>query len=128
MSRQSDLQSLFDRSLAHIRQQGVPSVDLDGESCVYRGSSGRACAAAPFIVNYNTAMEGETWIGVCQAFKREVESLAWENQSFVRRLQMCHDSAVIDSTFDDFESFMPTYEANMKQAAAEYELEYKAAA
>lgn len=126
MTKQSDLQSLFDRSLAHIRQQGKPSVNADGSSCAYRFGE-LQCAAGPFITSYHEDMEGETWLGVCDRFPEQVEQLAFENRGIMRSMQTCHDSAVIETDDSEFEGFMPIYERNMRELAEVTGLEYKAA-
>ena len=52
-------QEFFDKTLAHLKQQGVPSARSDG--CLYRGPNGTKCAIGFHIPDelYKSEMEGK---------------------------------------------------------------------
>lgn len=51
-------QQAFDKMLAHVRQQGRPS--MNGTACLYRGPGGRMCAVGCLIPDncYDMNLEG----------------------------------------------------------------------
>lgn len=137
----SEIQDLFDESLAHIRRQGRPSVGpntdenrtSDSYICRYRGDGDMGCAAAPFILNYRKGMEGNGWCSVVDNYAASEGSLdprAVIEQDFVRELQAAHDRSGLDYKPDgepivtEPGEFMRKYEYSMKGLAAKYELTY----
>lgn len=91
---QEILQQLLNRSLAHVRQQGKPSIKDDRLTCLYRSPDGCGCAAAPFITNYSPEMENKTWMQVASMWLNNVEPAAAEHAVFVNNvLQVAHDDA-----------------------------------
>ena len=53
-------QEVFDKVVAHARQQGCKSIDEEGRLCLYRDGLGNKCFAGIFIPDeiYNPKMEG----------------------------------------------------------------------
>lgn len=128
---QQILQNLFDTSLNHIRKQGGPSkamlpsrTDPEKivESCVYKSPDSKGCAAAPFIKEYDPAMEKKTWANVVESFPDKVEPLAVEFEEFVTSLQECHDDAAV---YSETVGFLPVYEKRMAELAERYDLTYQ---
>jgi hypothetical protein len=115
------LQSLFNTSLNHIRKQGKPS--KNSGRCVYKAEDGCACAAAPFIIEYDPKMDEMAmgWIRVCEKFPNNVVKDASDNIFFVSDLQSCHDNVI------ETDDFMYEYESNMKRLAKHYGLDYTVA-
>lgn len=99
-------QRLLNISVAHVLQQGEPSVEprphVNGEfRCVYRDKDGKGCAAAPFIIEYDKKMENLSWTAVCNAVYRgdlsvKLDETASSLHGFVSDLQSLHDHAAID--------------------------------
>lgn len=127
MDDKQELQDLLNRSVAHVRQQGKPSMrnakSLDDAGCMYRSPDGLSCAAAPFIIIYDAGMDdGEEAGGWSNFFtnswRDHLEPLAVKHQSFVRRLQKCHDDASRDR-----HRFLEHYEAFVADLAAEFSLD-----
>lgn len=135
MTKQEELQYLFDKSLNHIRQQGCPSVDEE-RGCVYRGPGGIGCAAAPFINKYHPAMDkgfyapnediDTIWPAIADRFPTDVDPIALKYSSFVRELQLCHDDPAHNYRKGTTkELFMVLFEKNMKEVAKTYGLKYE---
>lgn len=115
MSKQSDKQYLFDKSLAHIRKQGGPSIDADSKTCMYRNGTLK-CAAGPFIKTYSAKMERKDWTTLVDiGFRSELDARAFKHASFVGDLQRCHDEAAF---WCDGDLFMSKYEDAMRNLAA----------
>ncbi len=80
-------QAVFDKVVAHLRQQGERSLD-DAGDCAYRGCAGMMCAAGCLIpdADYTPEMENKTvpHLGYFQGLAPEVRTL-------VTRLQRIHD-------------------------------------
>ena len=113
-------QELFDIALEHIRQQGRPSLNEYGQ-CRYRTEDGLSCAAAPFIQDYDPSMEHVGFIRLVEDahYQPRLDPRAVEHFELVCELQLAHDSA------SDGADFMSEYEANMRQVARSYNLEYE---
>lgn len=121
-----ELQDLLNRSVQHIRQQGKPSVKYanpsDGSQCMYRSPLGLSCAAAPFIINYDIGMDDGALAGGWSRFfinswRDHLDPVAVKHQSFVRRLQKCHDDASNDRI-----RFLELFEAYVADLAGEFGL------
>lgn len=130
-------QRLFDRALAHIREQGEASVGRDPTSqygvwiCIYRNfCRGTGCAAAPFITDYSPAMENKTFERLARDFTKSLDPEAAEYAGFVGALQSAHDSAALVEDDNgrrkpvEASVFMLKYEENMEGVAANYGLSY----
>ena len=108
------LQSLLNRSVAHVRKQGKPSGNPEHGSfrCLYRAVDGSSCAAAPFITAYDTDMEEMGWGRLASNFPDRVEPAAREHAEFVEVLQSAHDSAARISCECDTD-FLNVYERQL---------------
>jgi hypothetical protein len=107
---QEVLQQLLNRSVAHIRQQGKPSMEDD--SCLYRSPDGRGCAAAPFIKNYDPEMEHDDWSALAVHWADALDPEAVLHEKFVTDvLQESHDNAARARANTDF---LQEYEQRIK--------------
>lgn len=126
MMTQEILQSLFDRSVNHVLDQGKPSAIVEGfnrATCLYHHPEGLKCAAAIFINNYDPAMEGGTWTKLCQDFSGSLDPDSVDHPIFVTRLQYAHDEAARDATMTSTDSsFLPRYARRVRQVGVEYGL------
>lgn len=132
MTDQEELQYLFDKSLAHIRKQGKPSIDDDGD-CLYFGPNGCGCAARPFIVHPNSdfdydGFEDADWESLAgHSFLLDMDlgldPKAVRHSNFVLALQRAHDNVAKDPG-----SFLHLYERQMARVAADHDLKYEAPA
>ena len=86
-------QEIFDKVAKHLLDQGEPSVI--GDSCVYRGTNGRMCAAGVLIPDevYSVEMEGKCFHSVAQKLPDSLSYLK-ENSFFVGELQELHDDTM----------------------------------
>lgn len=92
-------QELFDISLNHLREQGEPSYDGVPSACAYRSEKGLQCAAAPFILEYSSDMEGSAWddlVGNSDLVSR-LDPRAVNESELVQRFQEIHDKSAEDS-------------------------------
>lgn len=110
-------QELYNQVIRNIINQGGPSIDDEGEFCVYRNENGRMCAAGPFIPNekYTPKMEGES---IFWKFERpsgdayELNEL-FENVFvdidivFLSKLQYIHDNSNHSSDYTFFMGWIP---------------------
>ena len=80
-------QAVFDKVVAHLRQQGEQSLGPDG-ACMYRGTEGRMCAVGCLIPDseYSEGMEGRP-VDALKLFRD------WSGDviSLLGRLQNAHD-------------------------------------
>jgi hypothetical protein len=81
-------QAIFDKVAAHLIQQGRAA--HDGERCVYREASGRACAVGCLIQadRYSTMMEGHNVYHISGRYMPELVPF----EDMLNRLQCIHDS------------------------------------
>lgn len=86
-------QYLFDTSARHILRQGRQSIRQVDGMCVYRAANGDGCAAAPFITEYDSLMEGRGWVGLIHLFRANLAPETVGQSEFVSLLQVCHDHA-----------------------------------
>lgn len=128
----TDRQRLFNTSLEHIRRQGKPAIgkqrkpiNADGAElvCLYRSPEGLSCGAAPFIIEYDAAMETLSWEKVVAAFPSKVEPTAAENARFVAELQAAHDGSYT-LTENSPKDYMYEYEKAMQGVADTFGLSY----
>jgi hypothetical protein len=125
-------QFLYNVSLAHIRQQGAPSIIRKGlwslTVCQYRSSDGRQCAAGPFIRVYDPKMEGEAFSIIAGRTPAAVDNIAAQHANFVGFLQAAHDqsAATILNRTDAGANptFMAVYERRMDHLAGKFGLHY----
>lgn len=114
-------QSLLVRSVQHIRKQGKPSIDSQ-KACRYQ-QDGLGCAAAPFIVEYDSGMENITFNGLvedgkfCPMLDKDAAKEVW----FVNRLQDAHDGAVREMA-KTREPFLQLYERRIGAVARDHGL------
>lgn len=114
MTRQEARQIVFDRALAHLRQQGRKSIDTYG--CAYRGRDGRMCAIGPEIVNYDPELEGKA-VGYLPRGHLTPEAQA-AGADFLARLQCeMHDN------LSDF-GFLSKLDVAAQRLATECDLAY----
>lgn len=130
-------QRLLNISVAHVLQQGEPSVEPSphgGHRCVYRDKSGKGCAAAPFIIDYDKRMENLSWTAVCNAVKRgdltvKLDESATSLHGFVSDLQSLHDKAAIEPERNQVrtkEEFIRLYKEQLIIFCARWHLEVPA--
>lgn len=111
---QEILQQLLNRSVAHIRKQGKPSLADDGRLCLYRNPDGRGCGAAPFITQYDPKMEKTYWWKVTRNWSAALDRDAVEHADFVEDvLQNSHDEAA--SRAKDDSDFLKEYEREVER-------------
>ena len=110
-------QEFFDKTLAHLRQQGVRSAQ--GARCLYRGPDGTKCAIGFHIPDelYESEMEGKG-VGYLITHFPEVQPLFnGVNRYLLSEMQTLHDT------------WMPygveSMEGRAKAIASEYALTYK---
>jgi hypothetical protein len=91
-----ELQELFDKSVTHLRKQGVKSVnkslaDESGAFCSYRGDNGLMCAIGCVIPDkeYELGFEGKLASYVA---KRGVSTLQGLTARAMNHLQAIHDN------------------------------------
>ena len=81
-------QEVFDAGASHLLEQGRKSLRAEKKSnCLYSGPDGRICGAAPFVQNYSSDMEGQSWEELVKEFGQTEEHL-----HLIGALQDCHDS------------------------------------
>jgi len=107
------LQEIFDAASVHLMGMDGPSLDADGDACVYRGKdddcefNGQMCAVGLFIADqhYDEGFEG-TGITNNRSVSHAVakswgqEHLTVDQLSLLADLQMAHD----ETSRDDVES------------------------
>jgi hypothetical protein len=101
-----NLQEIFDKSVAHLRKQGVQSINQslsDSEGmpfCAYRGDNGRMCAIGCLIPDsqYEKRYEGKTasWV----AEEEQVTAITRIQGNNLNELQRIHDQ----NSPDDWEN------------------------
>lgn len=130
------LQEIFDRGLAHIRQQGEPSLRGASLECMYLNPQGLSCAVGCLIkpellakLNFDQPDNGSTSIsrllsqedsGMENALLESGISVDEDVVRLLAGMQQCHDSASSDC------DFMPSFESNMENLADHVALTYKA--
>lgn len=123
MTNQEEMQSLFNVAIQHVRKQGKPSGDEKGGRfiCAYRADDGLQCAAAPFIRDYSTTMEGSNFSSLATAphFRRFLDPLALKHNVLIAEIQFCHDAPAGAYA----EDFLQEFEDGMAMVAARYGLE-----
>ena len=106
-------QDIFNKASAHLRSMDSPSLDMDGDACVYRGVddggcyNDQKCAVGLFIKDehYDCDLEGQGITGsqsVADAVAKSwgQESLSNDQLSLLADLQNAHD----DTSRDDVDS------------------------
>ena len=106
-------QEIFNKAAVHLMGMEGPSLDQDGDACVYRGKdedcefNGQMCAVGLFIddQHYDCDLEGQGITGsqaVADAVAKSwgQESLSNDQLSLLADLQMAHD----ETSRDDVES------------------------
>lgn len=120
-TQQEDRQYVFDVALAHIREQGGPSITEDhGDvNCAYKSPEGKSCAFAPFIKEYGGELEGTLAKDLVVGSPERIDDRAVAAGSdFCRGIQRCHDYPSMSTTF------LADYERDMSELASEYGLSY----
>ena len=97
-------QEIFNKAAVHLMGMDGPSLDADGDACVYRGEdgggcyNGQMCAVGLFIADehYDCDLEGQGITGsqlVADAVAKSwgQESLSNDQLSLLADLQMAHD-------------------------------------
>ena len=105
-------QEVFDASVEHIYEQGVQSVDCEGQ-CNYRTASGLMCAAGIFIPEekYEESFEGQSWLQVAESFGSD-----GSHALLVVALQRAHDF--------DLKCGWLAWEREITKIAAEHKLTF----
>ena len=110
-------QEFFDKTMEHLRKQGVPSAR--GTSCLYRGPNGTSCAIGFHIPDelYKPEMEGKE-VGNLLGHYPELRPLfKGVSDGLMLELQLLHDNDLGTSYF----------EGQAEKIAARYHLAYKEA-
>lgn len=115
-------QDMFDMALAHVRKTGKQSMRYG--ACCYTGIG---CAASVFIdpeslANMSKKNNGRRWRDLVTS-----NEMSTHEQSFVSRLQTCHDSYIASYQLNDADNdtmFMHHYEAHMRALAESNGLTY----
>ena len=108
-------QEFFDKTLAHLKQQGVRSAG--GAKCLYRGPNGTSCAIGFHIPDelYKSEMEGKG-VGNLLGHYPELRPLfKGVSDGLMIELQSLHDNGLGTSYF----------EGQAERIAARYNLVYK---
>ena len=84
-------QETFDTVAKHMLTQGRRSTTDGANTCRYRGSEGRKCAAGVLIPDeiYTEEMEGLGWRAVCETHPRVPQA----HCQLISELQRIHDTA-----------------------------------
>ena len=108
-------QEFFDKTLAHLKQQGVPSAR--GASCLYRGPEGTRCAIGFHIPDdmYNLRMEGAGVSNLLQNYPELRHLFKGVSDELMIELQGLHDNYLGTSYFEE----------RVEKIAARYHLAYK---
>ena len=121
-------QEIFDKGLAHIRQQGEPS--LEGQSCRYLAVSGNSCVVGGLILpELRSAEFDDSSNTSVRSLIRDLKFNEALRQSgidtgrpgvidLLDAMQLCHDGA------SDRLDFISTFERYMKQNAGMVGLTY----
>lgn len=110
-------QEFFDKTLAHLKQQGVRSAG--GARCLYRGPNGTSCAIGFHIPDelYKPEMEGKA-VGNLLVYHPELRPLfKGVSDGLMIELQRLHDSDL----------GTPYFEGHVKITANRYKLVYEEA-
>ena len=110
-------QEFFDKTMEHLRKQGVPSAR--GASCLYRGPEGTRCAIGFHIPDelYKPEMEGKG-VGNLLGHHPELRPLfKGVSEELMEELQLLHDNDLGTSYFEE----------QVEKIANRYHLTYKEA-
>ena len=110
-------QEFFDKTLAHLKQQGVRSAG--GAKCLYRGPNGTSCAIGFHIPDelYKPEMEGRG-VGNLLVHHPELKPLfKGVSDGLMAKFQVLHDNDL----------GTPYFEGQAERIAARYHLTYKEA-
>jgi hypothetical protein len=87
-------QEIFDKVVAHLREQKVPAFDQARDMCLYRMPDGKKCAVGCLLIDeeYSTQMEEGYPVGqLLDKWPSVAERLGRENRFLLRDLQKIHD-------------------------------------
>lgn len=125
------LQEIFDKGLAHIRKQGVPS--KRGFGCLYNGPNGTSCIVGGLMepehrrreFDVATSSSVRAMIRSDEAFVNALSMVGLDVEDprvidLLEELQWCHDKAS-EGEEDDF---MGEFETHMADLAAARGLDY----
>lgn len=90
MSAYDVIQAVAGHLMAMDAPCRVPDNSDLPELCVYNGANGACCAAAPFIKDYTSDMEGNSWRELLSGFTGQSESLC----ELIGELQKVHDGDI----------------------------------
>ena len=109
-------QEIFDKVLAHLREQGKAAVD--GGKCKYRATDGSKCAVGCLIpdARYYSELEGHGPIYLLA--EGALPGIEAFHGSFLAELQEAHDGGL--ATFG-----MGNWEFEMRDIAVKHRLQYK---
>ena len=122
-------QAVIDHVVPRMLAQGKPSIGAS--TCRYRSGTHNEplCCAVGFLVDedkYDFSMEGKspTILGQMNPTSNPTWKEAFRTESeFLKELQDCHDSAAVDSLFDD-EPFIDGFLKRAKRVARYYNLSW----
>ncbi len=126
-------QEVFDKVLAHLRQQGRASFIVTGTlgtfgdiTCMYRSDSGDMCAVGCLIPDelYSLSMEESTIDDVLAKSPTLQQLFDGVDFELLSDLQFAHDMLMPKEGYDDSEISMWEYE--MAEIATKYGLMYHA--
>jgi len=122
-------QTTLDHVVKSMLEQGKPS--MRASTCRYRSGTHNEplCCAVGFLIDedrYDFSMEGKSPIilGQMNPTSNPTWQEAFRTESeFLKELQDCHDSAAVDSKFDD-DPFIDGFLRRAKRLARSYNLSW----
>jgi len=139
MTNQELRQDLFNRSLAHLRQQGKPAVftvdTRDPINCWYRSPEGCSCAVGGMIKDefYSAEYEGETvedfrvLEALANSLEVDLDHFNKDIENFLTDLQASLHDDFVSSGLDVGEKHFPTWlEQQAEGFAQSYNLNFPA--
>lgn len=82
-------QEAFNVMVRHLLLQGVPSMDADEGTCMYRGVGGRMCAVGVLLTDAEVREVGDDGSVVVADFPEHI--LAGLDRKFLKAVQEVHD-------------------------------------
>jgi len=131
------LQEIFDAASVHLMGMDGPSLDMDGDACVYRGYNddcefnGQMCAVGLFIKDehYSADFEGQGITGSqsvadAVAASWEQEHLTEDQLRLLSDLQDAHDDSSRGISEDDLSSWSRDVVAALDDVATKFHLRF----
>jgi len=130
------LQEIFDAASVHLMGMDGPSLDMDGDACVYRGKdedcefNGQKCAVGLFIddQHYSPDLEGS---GMSNQLVADAVAASWEQEHLTEDqlrllsdLQDAHDDSSRGISEDDLSSWSRDVVAALDDVATKFHLRF----